>query len=1245
MKKLLFVLSLILFICSCGKDSDAGPPPSSDSSNNSASTTVEKFDLAVSASEGGSVDTSGGSFNSNTSVTIKATPAVGYEFTGWSGNVTGSTNPLTLTVNGNKNITANFAEIKLQLSVTASEGGNVNITEGKYDKQATVSLVANPTDGYAFTGWTGGVKSADNPLSLVMDEAKTIIANFEQTIDVSSQPDALFGNWSFGGNDSSSSKAECKVLSIVFRKNETFTIVTSTSTITGQFLIVSSTKFNLTKENSNIGMITNLIITNSFVSFSIELNNICNEDAKGNKDDTYDENTDPLTTKIFLAANGVTIKCPDAEVGDKGTVNGKEYTAVDQAKLRDMVSKDEDVTCVCTSKVTNMNGVFFDAASFNQDIGNWDTAAVTDMYAMFYNATDFNGDIGSWDTAAVTDMSSMFIDATSFNQDIGNWDTSKVTNISAMFYNATAFNGDIGNWDTAAVTNMYAMFYKATSFNHDIGAWDISKVTNMSGMFQNATAFNGDIGSWGTAAVTNMSLMFADATSFNQDIGNWKTSNVTDMSYIFSGATVFNGDIGNWDTAAVNNMYAMFPGATSFNQNLSGWCVTSITTEPDYFSSNPTLTEANKPVWGSCPAKDPTTQTTLRFTERLNSVGFKLLDLDMPDIIDIFWFYDDKVYGTVFLKNYYEEVGWSEGSCYSLSEGTQIDSEGEKLEVKILENTVDKLLIEVSIDDEKGTFEFISDNLWDISKDDNDQFVSSISVTKAEIGDIPSAQTYERITLGSESDWCDLGTLSETTAPSITLTGAPSINLSLGDTFTDPGATASDDVDGDLTSSISISGSVDTSTAGTYVITYSVTDTAGNTTTLTRTIVVSAVLVVRAAPSITLEGETTINLTKGDTSFTDPGATASDDVDGDLTSSIQIDGSFYWYPINNVLAVARTYFITYLVTNTAGYSTTVTRTIVVSEPTSDNIYFENGICKCPQATVGETSFINGITYTVVDNSTISHRFYRDYFDLCTTLVTDMSDVFQGLTVVGDISFWDTSNVTNMSQMFSSIWVINGDIGNWDTSNVTDMSEMFQSATFNQDISSWNTAKVTNMSNMFMWVSAFNQDIGSWNTAKVTNMSNMFAYAEAFNGDIGSWDTSSVTDMSYVFSGATVFNQNIGNWDTSKVTNMYKMFDDASAFNQNIGSWDTSSVTDMFGMFSRATAFNQDIGNWNTSAVTGMKYMFSEASAFNQDLSRWCIQNKFNVVGRSEPFNFKTDANSTWANDPSKQPDWDGAACP
>ena len=522
MKKLIFILSFFLLIYSCGKDSEASTPqlnPTDNTSNNTEVTTIEKFDLAVSSSNGGGVDTSGGSYDSNSSVTIKATPA----------------------------------------------------------------------EGYLFTGWSGSITSVNNSLSLVMDESKTIKANFEQIIDVSSQPEVLFGNWSFGSNDSSAAKAECNILSVVFRKNETFTVVTSTSSITGQFLIESSTKINLTKENLNIGMITNLIITNSFVSFSIELNDICNEDAKGNKDDTYDENTDPLTTKIFLAANGVTIKCPYAEVGHKETINGKEYTVVDKANLTDMIAKNEDVTCVCTSKVTTMSYLLFNgASSFNQDIGDWDTAAVTDMGGMFDGATVFNKNIGSWNTSAVTRMDNMFNGASSFNQDIGDWDTAAVTDMSAMFRVAPAFNGDIGNWDTAAVTDMSAMFLDAKAFNQDISSWNPAAVTDMTGMFQIANAFNQDIGSWNTSAVTNMNVMFAATPT-------WSYNAVSLMT--------FNQDIGSWDTAAVTSMHKMFKDLDVFNQDLSGWCVTNITTESSDFSL---LTVANKPVWGTCPAKDST---------------------------------------------------------------------------------------------------------------------------------------------------------------------------------------------------------------------------------------------------------------------------------------------------------------------------------------------------------------------------------------------------------------------------------------------------------------------------------------------------------------------------------------------------------------------------------------------------------------------------------------------------------------
>jgi surface protein len=454
-----------------------------------------------------------------------------------------------------------------------------------------------------------------------MDESKTIKANFEQIIDVSSQPDVLFGNWSFGSNDSSSSRVECNLLSIIFRKNETFTVLTSTSSITGQFLIESNTTIRLSQNNSAIGSITNLIITNSFISLSIELENNCQEDTKGNKDVTYDENTDPLTTKIFLAANGVTIKCPDAEVGDKETINGKEYTVVDRATLTDMIAKSEDVTCVCTTKLTIMYQMF-SSSSFNQDIGSWDTSNIHDWTGMFYLASSFNQDISSWDTSSASDMRGVFNGASSFNQNIGGWNTSSVTRMNDMFEGATAFNQDIGDWDTAAVTNMTGMFYRASSFNQDIGDWDTAAVTNMSGMFKNAQAFNGDIGNWNTAAVTDMSYMFQMANAFNQNIGSWNTSAVTTMAVMFRATPTwsynirslmtFNQDIGSWDTAAVTDMDLMFKDFDLFNQDLSGWCVTNITTEPSDFSLQ---TDANKPVWGTCPEVTNTDTTASIYFE------------------------------------------------------------------------------------------------------------------------------------------------------------------------------------------------------------------------------------------------------------------------------------------------------------------------------------------------------------------------------------------------------------------------------------------------------------------------------------------------------------------------------------------------------------------------------------------------------------------------------------------------------
>ncbi len=80
----------------------------------------------------------------------------------------------------------------------------------------------------------------------------------------------------------------------------------------------------------------------------------------------------------------------------------------------------------------------------------------------------------------------------------------------------------------------------------------------------------------------------------------------------------------------------------------------------------------------------------------------------------------------------------------------------------------------------------------------------------------------------------------DTTAPVVTLNGAAAMMLTVGGTFTDPGATATDSVDGNLTSKIKETGAVDTATVGLYTLTYSVTDAAGNTGSASRVVTVAA---------------------------------------------------------------------------------------------------------------------------------------------------------------------------------------------------------------------------------------------------------------------------------------------------------------------------------------------------------------------------------------------------------------------
>ena len=182
-------------------------------------------------------------------------------------------------------------------------------------------------------------------------------------------------------------------------------------------------------------------------------------------------------------------------------------------------------------------------------------------------------------------------------------DTSNVTNMKGLFHESPFFNSDISNWDVANVTDMRDMFFNAREFTSDLSGWNVDNVTDMRNMFRNAQVFTSDLSNWNVDNVANMYDMFYGSRKFTSDISNWDVGNVTDMSNMFSNANVFNSDIGNWDVRKVTRMDYMLYSAQAFNQDLSGWCVTEISSAPTLFrtSSGMPTDDSYNPKWGTCP--------------------------------------------------------------------------------------------------------------------------------------------------------------------------------------------------------------------------------------------------------------------------------------------------------------------------------------------------------------------------------------------------------------------------------------------------------------------------------------------------------------------------------------------------------------------------------------------------------------------------------------------------------------------
>jgi len=117
-------------------------------------------------------------------VTLTATPAPGWSFSNWTGDATGTTNPVEVTITKNTSVTAHFTQDEYTLTVIISpeNGGSVTIEPAQqtyhYSEQVTLSAMANPY--WSFIGWDGDASGTDNPLTITILGNTEIIANFQK---------------------------------------------------------------------------------------------------------------------------------------------------------------------------------------------------------------------------------------------------------------------------------------------------------------------------------------------------------------------------------------------------------------------------------------------------------------------------------------------------------------------------------------------------------------------------------------------------------------------------------------------------------------------------------------------------------------------------------------------------------------------------------------------------------------------------------------------------------------------------------------------------------------------------------------------------------------------------------------------------------------------------------------------------------------------------------------------------------
>ena len=122
-----------------------------------------------------------GAYDFLETVSLTAVPNAGFEFTGWSGDLSGNAASEQLLMDSNKALTATFAPIQRTLTINSVGGTittNPNPVNGTYDNGTVVTITVTPNIGFMFDGWSGDATGNANPLMITMDGDKVITAEY-----------------------------------------------------------------------------------------------------------------------------------------------------------------------------------------------------------------------------------------------------------------------------------------------------------------------------------------------------------------------------------------------------------------------------------------------------------------------------------------------------------------------------------------------------------------------------------------------------------------------------------------------------------------------------------------------------------------------------------------------------------------------------------------------------------------------------------------------------------------------------------------------------------------------------------------------------------------------------------------------------------------------------------------------------------------------------------------------------------